>query len=385
MFLVVLVVGCIRETTLTPYELPDLVKSYIRKVECFNNEDAMMVASDEGVMLLYGEEQVLYDANVYDELFKVEWSEAEVLYSPSTEVFWVIQDSTFIQLGKNTYDVHYDNTQFFAATQSYFAYALSTEGKLMRLGYWKEFWDQNSGSFYSDYYIGIYEYLGNNNNTWREYQTELKVNSKFLADPNFTFADNGDIIIHTNPGFIISAYTDQGATADSVSRSGQGFKFRTANRPHLAAVSGNLYGMLTEPSLLTPVTSMLSVGLTQDPVVEYVFEDHCPFPTEHQGAIKLLDWNGDVVRFYVRQYTNSLSSNTDVIGHILEYDLLNDACSITSLSSGVLLKWSESIVDLDILGNTVFIGTRDGLLIYDLETDEINSYLLNLLEVKLDQ
>lgn len=384
LLVVLLMVGCIRETTLTPYELPDLVKSYIRKVECFDNENALLVASDEGVMLLYGEEQVLYDANIYDELFKVEWSEAEVLYSQSNEIFWIIYDSTFIQMGKNTYDVHYDNTQFFAATQSYFAYALSNEGNLMRLGYWKEFWDQNSGSFYSDYYIGIYEYLGNNNNTWREYQTDITVNSKFLANPNFTVVANGDIILHTNPGYIITAYDDQGATADSVSRSGQGFKFRTATRPHLAA-SGNLYGMLSQPALLTPVTSMLSVGLTEDPVVEHVFEENCPFPMEHQGAVKLLDWKGDVVRFYVRQYTNSLSSNTDVIGHILEYDLLNDACSITSLSSGELLKWSESIVDVDILGAIVYIGTRDGLLIYDLETDEIDSYLLNLLELKLDQ
>ena len=82
LLVVLLMVGCIRETTLTPYELPDLVKSYIRKVECFDNENALLVASDEGVMLLYGEEQVLYDANIYDELFKVEWSEAEVLVLP---------------------------------------------------------------------------------------------------------------------------------------------------------------------------------------------------------------------------------------------------------------------------------------------------------------
>ncbi|MEQ9186901.1 MAG: hypothetical protein RLP15_04145 [Cryomorphaceae bacterium] len=375
--------GCIREITLHPYELPDLVKSYIRKVECFDNENAILIASDEGVMLLYGEDQVLFDANTYDELFKLEWSVAQVLYSESTEIFWIIQDSTFIQMGKNTFDVHYDNTKFFAPTKSYFAYGLYGDGKLVRLGYWKEFWDQNSGSFYSDYYIGIYEYLGIENNTWREYQTDLRINSKFLATPNFAVDANDNIVLHTNPGFVITDYNDEETSADSISRTGQGFKFRTAFHPHLSA-SGNIYGMRTVPTLLSPVASMLSVGLNSKTVVEHELVTNCEIPVESQGAVKLLDWKGDVARFYIRNYTNSLTPNTEAIGYMLDYDLANDACSITTLYSNEELKWSESITDLDVLGTTVYIGTRDGLLIYDLETDEISSYLLNLLEGKID-
>lgn len=385
LLLVTLTLGsCIREITLTPYELPDLIDAFTRKVECFDNENAMFIASDEGVLLQYGEDRVLFNANTFDELQSFNWDESEVLYSSSTEIFWVISDTTYLQIGRNTFEIHYDKTKFYAPAKSYYSHVVSPEGKLYRVGYYDDIWDPESGSFYSDYYIGIYEFVGNPNNTWIANETEMKVNSEFLAIPNSAFTSDGSMLINTNPSYIVDGVASGAISYESIEKEGVGFEFRTSFRPH-ASSNDVVYGLNLEPTSLTPVTSVFRAELLGSTVSAVALDGDCEIPSESQGAVKLLDWTGSTVRFYIRFFTNNLSENKDVLGYIMTYDVDGGDCSIKELKSSDELRLSESIQDLDIYGDKVFIGTRTGLLTYDLETDFIESYLTQILDQNLAQ
>ncbi len=380
--ILVLLIGttsCVDEIDLRPFELPSLTKSTVRRVEAFELDSALFVATDEGVMLLYGDEQILFDAGSYDELLEIEWTNAEVLYAPTTDIFWVIADSAFLRVGRNTFDLHYDRTNFYAPTKSYFDYALSPDGKLYRLGYYDEVWDPNSGSFFSDYMIGIYEFVGNPNNTWKETQTDLGVNSKFLADPTFVFAENGDLIINTNPVYVVTSFNQSEVVADSISKTGSGFKFRTSYQPYLSE-TGHMYGLFSEPTFLTPVVAVVDHALNEEEVRLHALDENCEMPSSSQGAVKLLDWQSDQARFFVQVFSSPQTGESEELGYIMTFDLASDQCSLRSLRSHPDLKWSEGINDLDILEDKVYIGTREELMVYDLNTDDVTSYLFNAIE-----
>lgn len=374
--------ACVKEITLTPYELPDLVEAFIRKVECFDESNAMLVASDEGVMLIYDEDhQVLYNASSFGFLNSINWDQSLVLYAPKTEIFWVIDDTTYYRFGRTLIDFHVDKTQFYAPTKAYYAYAVSPDGDLYRSGYYKEYWDPNSGSFYSDYYIGVYQYVGNPNNTWIEHQTNMFINSEYLSKPVFLFKDNGDMVFNTNPTFVVSNLNHAETQFTSYEKTGIGFKFKTSFRPYLHD-NATVYGLDAAPGVLVPASGIYYGDITSPDVAARVFAENCNMPENNNGVVKCLDWKNGVARLYVRNFTNSLSSDKSALGYIMEYDLGTDNCSVKTLKSDTALKFSESIEDLDVYRGNVYIGTRNGLMVYDLSTDHLNSYLLNLLDEK---
>jgi hypothetical protein len=369
----------VKEVTLSPYQLPDLVESFIRKVECFDEHNAAFIASDQGALLLYGEEQVVFNAKTFDELPALDWDEVEVLYAPSTEIFWIISDSIYLQLGKNTYEVYVDGTPFYGPTRAYYAHVLSPEGALYRIGFYKEFWDQSSGSFFSDYYLAIYRYLGQPNNAWTEYQTDLTVNSPFLTTPTAVFAENGDLIINTNPTYVVRDFTGGQVNANAYPKTGDGFTFKTSYVPHIGT-DDRLYGLNIEPSFYSPASDLFVSTLVDESVDRLDLDGLCTLPDGSQGIVKLIDWKGTVARFYIGYFTNNLSTETEALGYILSYNVVGGNCDLKRLVPGDKLKLSESIQDLDVYGDEVYIGTRDGLLVYDLETDFMESYLGQLLQ-----
>jgi|GEM_PF-585237 len=385
-FTLLVLSSCVKEVTLQPFELPDLVQDFVRKVECFDQENAALIATDGGVLLLYGEEkeQVILDADRFPDLNLIDWENTEVLYSSATETFWVIQDSVFMTLDRSKrLNIHIDQTQFNISTSNYFDYVLSNEGELHRIGFYKELWAGSSSGFTTDLYIGIYKYLGNLNNTWEEYQTEMIIKSDNVSDPNSVFTADGDLLIATNPQYIVSSFTKSITEFTLIGKAGASFDYETMYMPYLNSTSGRLIGLERIPDINSPLQNILTTVVNENDVQLVSLESACQFPEFSRGVVKLVDNNADVARFYIRSSSSQPNGESNVLGYLLSYDLSNSNCDLLSIQASSELPNSSSIQDIDVLGNTVYIGTRNGLFIYDLETLAISGYINQLLEYYL--
>jgi hypothetical protein len=378
--------SCVKEITLDPFELPDLVQDFVRKVECFDQEKAALIATDGGVLLIYGDErdQVIYDASRFPGLNSINWADSEVLYSSATETFWVIQDSVFITLDRQKrLNIETDRTQFNISTSNYFDYTLSNQGELYRIGFYKELWAGSSSGFTTDLYIGLYKYLGNPNNMWQEYLTDMIVKSDNVAIPNSIFTEEGDILIATNPQFRVVKIDQQNTEFNLIGKAGDGFKYETMYLPYINQTNGNLYGMATLPEINSPLQNILTTVISENEVQRKAFDSECQFPEFSRGIVKLIDWNGEVGRFYVRSSTNQTNSNDVVLGYVLSYNAESGSCEVTSIFGNNELQSASGVQDLDVMGKTVYIGTRNGLFVYDLETRALSGYINQLLEYYL--
>ena len=375
----VLLTSCVKEVTLTPFELPDLVQSFVRKVECFDQESAALIATDEGVLLLFADkkDQVIYDADLFPELNLINWEESEVLYSSATETFWVIQDSVFMNLDRSkSLTVHEDQTQFNISTSSYFDYTLSNDGELYRIGFYKEIWAGSSSGFTTDLYIGIYRFIGNQNNTWQEFQTEMIVKSDFQTDPNSIFMPSGELLILTNPQFVVSIISQTNTEFTLLGKAGSGFSYETIYSPYISS-TGASYGFDKVPDINSPIQNLIVTQINENEVQSIALEHACDYPEQTQGVARMIDQKEEVARMYLP----SFSSNS--LGYLLSYDVSSGSCDVLSLEPNSILNNSSSIQDLDVMDNTVYIGTRNGLFVYDLQTRTISSYINELLDYYL--
>lgn len=378
--------SCVKEVTLHPFELPDLVQDFVRKVECFDQEKAALIATDGGVLLIYGDEkdQVIFDVDRFPDLNSIDWADSEVLYSESTETFWVIQDSVFMTLDRSKrLNIQTDRTQFNISTSNYFDYALSNEGELYRIGFYKELWAGSSSGFTTDLYIGLYKYIGNPNSIWQEYQTDMIVKSDNVATPNAVFTSEGNLLIATNPQFLVSRIDQLNTEFTLIGKAGASFDYETMYSPHINSSSGGLYGMDKLPDINSPLQNLLTTIVNENEVEKVSLESACQFPEFSRGIVKLIDWNGDVARFYIRSATNQINTNEVVLGYILSYNVASGNCELLDVMGNSELQSNSSVQDFDVMGNTVYIGTRNGLFVFDLETRALNGYINQLLEYYL--
>ncbi len=377
-----LVLGsCVKEVVLKPFELPDLVQSFVRKVECFDQEKAAFIATDEGVLLLYGDEkqQVIFDASRFPELSFIDWPNSEVLYTGATETFWVIQDSIFLTFDRNKrLKIHTDRSQFNISTSNYFSYTLSNNGELYRIGFYKEFWAGPSSGFSTDLFIGIYKFIGNENNTWEEFQTDMIIKSENVAAPNSVFTPQGDLIIATNPQFLVTNISKANTQFTLLGKVGNTFKFKTIYQPYLSS-DGTVFGFDKIPDFNSPLQNILTTKINENEVQSFQIEASCAMPEFSRGIIKLVDWNENVVRLYAYSASGQPNQSIYALGYIISYNAVSGDCDVMVIESGNELTNSSLVQDMDIYGNTVFIGTNNGLFVYDIETRAVSSYLNQLL------
>ena len=317
---------------LNPFILPDLVRSYVRKVECYNEYNTAFIATDGGVLLRYGTDQVVFNAGNYNILTQIQWEDARVLYSNSTQVFWVIEGIYILEMSAERFQIHEDRTEFFQPTKFYFDYGLSPEGKLYRTGFYKEVWDPNSGGFDSDYFIALYEFQGFTNSVWEEFQTDMTIRSNNLASPNLFFTSEGDMILATNPQYRITSYSNDTVLFSAIGKQGQGFDYESMSLPYLSP-DDVLYGFDKQPAPFNPISHLYSSDLATNEVFRTEVDGLCSYDDEAQGLIKVLDWEGSTVRFYVQFFTNANSEDKSKLGYIMTYNAASGDCNVITLYS----------------------------------------------------
>lgn len=374
-----LLTSCVKDEVLHPFAIPDLVQSYIRKVECFDQYKTIFVASDGGILLKYADdEQVMFDASGYPVINDIQWPNAQVLYSPANEIFWVISDSIYLKAGRTRLETFMDKTPFFAPTKAYKSFVVTPEGDLLRIGFFKEEWNPENG-FESEYFIGIYKFLSNENNPWEEYETNMTITSSFLSAPAAVFNENETLVLLTNPQYMLANYDQDYPEYEVIGKVGSGFNYKTMVLPAVGP-NGTIYGLDRVPSNISPVTHALSTLESSNLVERYEMQTLCAIEEENQGAVKLLGWAGHTLQVFYQNFTNANSLDNTYLGYIWQYDLNSGACNINYLRSDEKLRFSEPIRDVDLFDGKVYLGTRNGLLIYDLATNEISTYISTLFD-----
>lgn len=137
------------------------------------------------------------------------------------------------------------------------------------------------------------------------------------------------------------------------------------------------------PDINSPLQSILTTIVNENEVQKIALESACKFPEFSQGIVKLIDWNGDMARFYMRSSSSQPNSNDVVLGYVLSYNVVSGNCDVTTVLGNNEIQSASSVQDFDVLGNTVYIGTRNGLFVYDLETRALSGYIDQLLEYYL--
>ncbi|MEX2595380.1 MAG: hypothetical protein WEC59_00510 [Salibacteraceae bacterium] len=375
--------SCVKEKELHPILIPSLVNGPITKVEAFDEHNSLFVGTENGVLIrLSDKSQYIFEPTKYSKLEEVDWSVTEVLYSPIDEHFWLISNALILQFGPDFYEEYMDETPFYEPTGFYVDYSVSPSGDLYRTGYYKEFWDPNSGSFFSDYYIGIYRFLGNPNNGWQAFETDMTISSENLVTPNAVFNQTGKMVLTTNPQYNISGLPD---TVDFIAqeKTAEGFNYKGVQDPFLID-DRYVLGLNVHPRPFVPATELFSTTINEKPVSQLRISENCEYNNEAIGPVKLLDHSNTSCRFYIQFFSNELTKQTEDLGFIAELALDGSYCNISAIKTSEQIMFSETISDLDALGSTIYIGTENGLFLYDLQTGALTTYFDELFDDRLE-
>jgi len=373
--LLALVGGCIKTERLEPFPLPDIVQTAIRRVECFEQYNTMLVASDRGLYLRFSDgDAASFESEQYDVLDNIDWTTAQVFYFHGRERFTVIEGSRVIHGTRTSLTTRVDQTFFPFA---YMDDVMAPDGTIYRIAYYEEKWDGQS--FYSDFYIGIYELSSLSSSfVWDLVETQLTVSTQFISQPYSTFDDNGDLVIATNPMYRVSNIELNNIVYDSVYKSGVGFGYSSLAEP--IAVGNTIHGFDHPLGSIYAVSRLYSTEFSEGHVNQQSLVQNCSYPSGSNGPSKLLHVEGDTATVYVELAGNEEVGGQQHIGYYMKLNMKTKDCQVLPLLTSEYIKEAQNITDLDIMDGKAFVGTTVGLMVYDLSNDSVSAYARLLFE-----
>lgn len=376
--------GCFEEKNLRPFIFPDLVNNTNRLVESFPEDSVLFVATDGGLMVRFKDQQyAVFPIGSFPQVSFLNLEQIDIFFDKSTEKIVIVSDSIVMRLGRNnTLETFVDDFDFYEPTKFYFDYAMSPNGKLYRIDYYTEIWDPNSGSFDSDYFIAIHEFTGVNRALWRTVETEMSVRSNFLSSPHAAFNDNGDMLIMTNPSYIVRNLNGNSIDFEAVDRASN---FRGMIDPVWNEDARMVYGFNRNPGWFEPVDGILSAAIDQESVTFSPFSATCNLDEPVIGAVKVLQWTPSNLVMYVQLFTNELTGVKSSVGYVYTYDLSGNDCMVTAIQTDeILLPFANGINDVAFLEQELYFGTESGLLIYNVQTESFEPYLRRIFEAETE-
>lgn len=372
--------GCFEEKNLRPFIFPDLVNNTNRIVESFPEDSVLFVATDGGLLVRFKDEQyAVFPIASYPQVSFLNLEQIEVFFDKTTERIVIVSDSIVMRLSRNnTLETFVDDFDFYEPTRFYFDYAMSPDGKLYRIDYYNEIWDPNSGSFDSDYFIAIHEFTGANRALWRTIETNMTVRSNFLSSPHATFNSAGDMLIMTNPSYLVSNLNSGDIAFQSIDRAAN---FRSIIDPVWYEETGMVYGFNRDPGWFEPVDGIISVPIDQETAAFSFFSSTCEMDEPVIGAVKVLQWTPSHLVMYVQLFTNELTGIKSSLGYVYTYELNTQDCMVTAIKTDeILLPFANAINDVAFLEQELYLGTESGLLIYNVQTASFEPYLRRIFE-----
>jgi len=369
------ITSCVRKKELSPYSLPSLVKAETEFIES-NDDGSLFLVSRDGAYSKFsdGSEKVYETFPV--SFFYVDWKSAQVLYDSTNNRFWVTT-SQWVYEANGSEIVAYaaDNV---GRVSSHFSYVLSPEGDLMQLFYYRDYWDPNSGTADSEYYIEI-STLDRGSNSWSGVETDLTVSSSYLTTPHAVYS-NGKLFIATIPTYTVSNVHDA-STHQLYPKSGASAISRSIASP---LVSGDeVFGLNQLPSDGQTAGFFVFSNILENQV-DHVSVASAAGNNSLGGVSKVLDKSGEEYVGYLQSFGEDGSLNSSTLGYILTMKIGQTSGTLKALQGSGDITNSGQITTLDVADNVVYLGTFKGLYIYNLETDEITSYFNNLLNPNED-
>lgn len=367
--------SCYKTEVLEPVEIPELLQLPIFRIEVFDN-GVMAAVTDGGIFVQYSEGQdwIAHTSGTVSAFRDIQWSTIEFFLDPENNL-WAVDDDFIVQITRDEVNTV---TQSLQSLYPVSGYGMSPEGKLYRADYWDDGYNEDLEWVYY-LRLSVWE-----DGIWDTINTRMEVPENNYSDPSVAFDENGTLYICSNPVYKVTEITSAGVQYETNVPTTSGFTMKSIQHPLVA--KSNVQGFDRYPTNEQPITRAYTFNMVSGVARETVVKDECIYPDEAIGPVKILSQHAGKTVMFVKMFTNNYSESTAILGFLAEGDFLSGGCIVRQINASEQVPFSSNITDVDIMESTneLLMGTSGGLMIYDLETHEVSTYLEHVLQLDIE-
>lgn len=363
--------SCVKDVYLDPIDLPDVLTSEVIRVDKFS-ETEFFAVTYTGLYLQFDDnDYVEYYSSDFIDWTTFQFQQAKISYR--NEVLLISNGSKYILATRNSIESgEFDNSSLMLRPSS----IISPTGVALHVGFGDIQVDSNNDLVYVIYI----EKIGIAGTT--KIATDMKVSAANYDAIDLTFNSQGDLVITTNPIYIVSDWDGSALNFSSIKPNNGFVDYKSIQEP--TVFNGVIYGYSNAPSYYQSGNTMYKFDLGSQTVTKFDLREFCSYPDAVGGAEKHLNWSGSDVAMLVPSEFGYTNVNGSPMSYIYHYNLGDETCDVITIPSSSYIQSTYSINDIGYNYNSdkVYIGLGSGLYVYDKNTEETTLFINSLLSLK---
>lgn len=361
--------SCIRDEYLDPLQVPNVVNEAVFRVDRFS-EDEFAAVGESGLYLqLAPNDYVEFDAE--EIVFFNEQEIKEARFSYQSEKLLIANGSKWMIVSRAGIEQGEFGFMFRPSSM------ISPNGTPIHVGFGDLQDNPQTGGIEYKIFIERIE-----NGEIVRIPTNMTVPNSTYGSADITFNSSNQLVISTNPVFIVSDWDAGCENFTTLSPSSGLVEYRTIQRPSIA--NNALYGYDVNPQSFTPIQNAIKFDLTTNEVTSFSPDLLCNYPSNNTGGVKHLAWDGEESFVHVSTNQSFTSELGTPLSYIHALNVNTRECELISILSTLDLQNGFDINDIAFSpgSDKVLIATDARLYIYSLSTNTTLSFVESLLTVE---
>lgn len=363
--------SCQKTEVLEPTSFPLMLRNNVELTEVFE-DGTLLTGGADGYYVDYGNGLTAVLESTSQSEFNEMRVDQMMFYLGADQIIYGVNLSYVMVIKPNGYRFILQDI-FNNGSLTYPGYTITPNGKLMRCDYSEQIYNSVEQQYFYNIRLSIWD-----DDAWDSDVTDMWMQSNFNTQytPTPIFEDKNDLYIAGNEIFKVDYSNPSFLTYERLVPSGGVLEYSSFH--HGRFFDNELIGFDQDYVVSTDIQYSYAFNLNSGLLKSYRITNTCDVGDDQVFNIqKVIGSNGRSTYCYQQQIFNVFSED-NIAGLIIEYDHSKGKCDVrTLLAIGLLDNTALSINDVayDVEADVVYLATQEGLIGYDMQTNQTFDFL----------
>jgi hypothetical protein len=363
--------SCLKTEILQPTSFPLMLRNDVELTEVFE-DGTLLSGGADGFYIDYGNGLTA----VLESSSQSEFSENQVdemmFYLGADQVIYGVNLTYVLVIKPNGYHFFFQDLVN-NSNLTYPGYTITPKGELMRCDYSEQIYNSEEQQYFHNIRLSIWD-----DDVWDTDITDIWMQSAFNTQytPTPIFEGKYDLYIAGNEIFSVDYSNPSYLTYERLVPSNGVWQYSSFH--HGRFYEGELLGFDQDYVVSSDIQYSYSFNLNSGLLRSYRVTNTCYVGDDQTFNIsKVIGSSGRSTFCYQQRIFNSFSED-NVAGLIIEYDHSKGKCDVRPLIATGLLENTNLVINdvsYDVEADVIYLATQEGLIGYDMQTNQTFDYL----------